>query len=75
VHLRLRQLYEASLRYWGQIELSSSGTPGRLASEIRERAYVERNQAHERLLAHGRTCSICNPKAPTGRKTSRQDAL
>jgi hypothetical protein len=38
------------------------GIPERLVSEMKKRAYAERNEAHERLLAHKQSCSVCNPR-------------
>jgi hypothetical protein len=62
---RLLQLYEAALRHWGRVMWSARadvpGIPERLASEMKQRAYVERNEAHKRMLAHKQSCSVCNP--------------
>jgi hypothetical protein len=63
---RLRQHYEAALRYWGHVLLSPDanlvGAPARQATEIKQKAYTERNAAKERLGAHMLTCPACNPK-------------
>jgi hypothetical protein len=46
---RLRQHYEAALRYWGHVLLSPDanlvGAPARQATEIKQKAYTERNAA------------------------------
>ena len=63
---RLLKLYEAALRHWGHVIWSSkadaSGIPERLASEVKQRAYNERNEAHERIRAHKQTCSVCKSR-------------
>jgi hypothetical protein len=63
---RLRRLYEAALRRWGRVMWSSKvdapGTPERLVSEMKQRAYVERNEAHERVRAHKQSCSVCKSR-------------
>jgi hypothetical protein len=67
---RLRQLYEAALRHWGHLLWSSKAdvpsVPARLLSEMKQRAFFERNEAHERMLAHQRSCNTCRsgPVAP-----------
>jgi hypothetical protein len=67
-YARLRQLYEAALRHWGNAMWSSRGdvpgVPERLALEIKQRAFIERNDAHERLLAHKRSCKVCQSMVP-----------
>ena len=63
---RLLQLYEAALRHWGRVMWSARadvpGIPVHLASEMKQRAYVERNEAYERMLAHKQSCSVCSPR-------------
>jgi hypothetical protein len=65
-HLRLRQHYDAALRHWGRVILSSEanlvGILGRQAAEIKRTAFDERNAAKERLDDHSLACPICNPK-------------
>jgi hypothetical protein len=39
-----------------------SGIPEHLASEMKQGAYVERNEAQKRILAHKQCCSVCNLK-------------
>jgi hypothetical protein len=60
---RLLQLYEAALRHWGRVVWSSKadapGIPERLALEMKQRAFVERNEAHERMRAHKQSCPGC----------------
>jgi hypothetical protein len=64
--LRLRQHYEAALRHWGRVILSSDanlvGILARQASEIKRTAFDERNAAKGRLDDHSLTCPTCNPK-------------
>jgi hypothetical protein len=71
-HLRLRQLYEAALRYWGRVILSSDanlvGALARQAAQIKQTAFADRNAAKKRLDDHSLTCPTCNPKL---RMTSR----
>ena len=38
------------------------GIPEHLASEMKQSAYFERNEAHKRMLAHKQGCSACNPR-------------
>ena len=63
---RLLQLYEAALRHWGRVMWSANagvpGIPEHLASEMKQSAYFERNEAHKRMLAHKQSCSACNPR-------------
>ena len=63
---RLLQLYEAALRRWEQVLWSSKadvpGIPERLASEMKQSAFLERNAAHERMRAHKQSCSVCKPR-------------
>jgi len=64
---RLRQLYEAALRRWTHIELSSHGrelsdASARLAAEIKQNALDETNAAMERMRLHVRSCQICKRK-------------
>ncbi len=63
---RLLQLYEAALRHWGRVLWSSqadvSDIPERLASEMKQKAYNERNEAHERIRAHRLSCSVCKSR-------------
>jgi hypothetical protein len=67
-YARLRQLYEAALRHWGQILLSSEGTelvgaPGRLAAELKQKALYERDAANGRMRLHKQDCPVCKGKA------------
>ncbi len=63
---RLLQLYEAALRHWGRVLWSSKADvadiPERLASEMKQKAYNERNEAHERMRAHRQSCSVCKSR-------------
>jgi len=63
---RLRQHYEAALRYWGHVVLSLDahlvGTAARQTFGIKQKAFDERNAAYERLSAHALSCPACNPK-------------
>jgi hypothetical protein len=64
-YVRLHQLYEAALRRWGQVILSSqgtTGTPARLAALIRQKAVEERNAANERMRLHEFSCPLCSPR-------------
>jgi hypothetical protein len=66
-YARLRQLYEAALRHWGQILLSSEGTelvgaPKRLAIELKQKALYERDAADGRMRLHKQSCPVCNLK-------------
>ena len=67
---RLLKLYEAALRRWGHVIWSSKadlpGIPERLASEMKQRAFFERNEAHERMLAHKQSCSVCKVDTANG---------
>jgi hypothetical protein len=60
---RLLKLYETALRQWGHLMWSAKwefpAVPERLASEMKQRAYAERNEAHERMRAHQRSCKAC----------------
>jgi hypothetical protein len=55
-YLRLRQHYEAALRHWGRVILSTDanvvGKLGRQAFEIKETAFADRNAAKKRLDDH-----------------------
>jgi hypothetical protein len=63
---RLRQHYEASLRHWGHVLLSSgaepTGAPARLAAEVKQKALEERNAANDRMCLHKLNCPVWNPK-------------
>jgi hypothetical protein len=63
---RLLQVYEAALRRWEQAMWSSkaaaAGKPERLASEMKERAYFDRNEAHGQLRAHKESCLVCKSR-------------
>jgi len=63
---RLLQLYEGALRRWEQVLWSSrANVPGireRLASEMKQKAYAEKNDAHERMRAHKQSCSVCKSR-------------
>jgi hypothetical protein len=71
---RLRQLYEAALRRWERAMWSPNtdipGKPQRLASEMKHRAYFERNEAHERMHFHKQSCSVCKLSACTAKSRS-----
>jgi hypothetical protein len=60
---RLRQLYEAALRHWGHLQWSAKadvpGVPLHLLSVMKQRAFIERNEARERMRAHYRGCKTC----------------
>jgi hypothetical protein len=38
---------------------SKADVPERLLSEMKQRAYFERNEAHERVRIHKQSCSVC----------------
>jgi hypothetical protein len=65
-YIRLRHHYEAALRHRGHVFLSSGAEPigarARLAAEIKQKAFEERNAAYERMCIHEKTCPVCNPK-------------
>jgi hypothetical protein len=62
-YVRLRQIYEAALRHWGQLMWSAKvavpGVPERLDAETKQRAFFARNEAGERLSARQRSCPVC----------------
>jgi hypothetical protein len=63
-YVRLRQLYEAALRHWGQTLLSSKshelfGAPARYAAQLKQKALDERDVANERMCLHRRSCPTC----------------
>jgi hypothetical protein len=61
---RLQQLYDASLRRWGQVAASSQlfGQSAYLTEEVRLRTLAERDAAQNRLLMHQRVCGTCRLK-------------
>jgi hypothetical protein len=59
---RLLQLYEAALRHWEQVTWSSKADVPHLASEMKRRAYVRRNEARERMHVHKQSCSVCKSR-------------
>jgi hypothetical protein len=63
---QLLHVYEAALRRWEQTMWSSKadapGKPDRLPSEMKQRAYLERNDAHEQMHAHKQSCSVCKSR-------------
>jgi hypothetical protein len=65
-YIRLRQHYEAVLRHWGQVILSpgaeSNSATARLAAEIKQRAFEERNAANERMYL---TSRLARPVIPS----------
>ena len=67
---RLLQLYEVALRRWEQVLWSSRaevpGIPERLASEMKQKAYVEKNNAHERMRTHKRGLLRVQVEAASG---------
>jgi hypothetical protein len=38
------------------------GKPQRLATERKQRAYFERNEAHEVMHVHKQSCSVCKSR-------------
>jgi hypothetical protein len=58
-YLRLRQDYEASLRHWGQVMLSYEGEARGPASDVKRKAYEERDEAKLKLNLHRDSCPIC----------------
>jgi hypothetical protein len=54
------------LTYWGHVLLSPvtvpTGAPARLAAEVKQKAFEERNAAYDRMCLHKKTCPVCNPK-------------
>jgi hypothetical protein len=65
-YIRLRQHYEAARRNWGHVLLSPGvepiGATARLAAEIKQKAFEERNAANNRMRLHKHSCPVCNPK-------------
>jgi hypothetical protein len=66
-YLRIRQHYDAALRRWAQIELSSHkfevfDASARLADKVRQKALDERNEARQRMRLHEENCPACNPR-------------
>src|ERR1700722_18031776 len=51
---RFLQRYEAALRHWAQVIWSSRADVLGIPEEMKQRAYVERNEAYERMRAHNR---------------------
>jgi hypothetical protein len=75
-YVRLRQLYVAALRRWGQIptwkDTELAGVAARQAVQLKQRALEERDAANERMRLHQRSCSECrskmgNPRNPLGK--------
>ena len=64
--VRLKQLYEASLRRWGQIH-EDSGANTWLVQEVKRRALIERDAAKERLELHEQHCEVCSRRIPRSR--------
>jgi hypothetical protein len=54
-YLILRQNYEAALRRWGKIALSSPELV-----EAKEKALAERNHARDQLWMHEQICPVCD---------------
>jgi hypothetical protein len=65
-YIRLHHHYEAALRHWGHVLLSPVTVPtdatARLAAEVKQKAFEERNAAYDRMCLHKKTCPVCNPK-------------
>jgi hypothetical protein len=65
-YIRLRHHYEAALRHWAHVLLSpvtgSTGAAARLAAQIKQKAFEERNAAYDRMCLHEQNCPVCNPK-------------
>jgi hypothetical protein len=69
---RLQPHYEAAVRRWGNVLLSSGdalvGTAARQAVEVKRKAFEERNAAKERLTAHTLACQTCDPRLRVNRR-------
>jgi hypothetical protein len=63
---RLRQRYEAAIRFWGHAVLSPDA---RETAEIKQEAYRERDAAKRRLSDHKSTCPACKPKLKVTRRS------
>jgi hypothetical protein len=65
-YIRLRLQYEAALRDWGHVLLSPvtvpTGATARLAADLKEKAFEERNTAYDRLWLHKKNCPVCKSK-------------
>ena len=66
-YMRLRQLYEAALRGWGDVLLAQHA--GLLAGDVqsalkyRKNVADERDAANKRMKDHKRICLLCAGKA------------
>jgi hypothetical protein len=58
-YLRLRQEYKATLTRWGQAMLSQADEQGMPASELRLKAYQDRDTAKRKLNLHKESCLTC----------------
>jgi hypothetical protein len=69
---RLKRQYQTALRIWGQFEFplhnEPVGPPAQRGEqrELKQRALNARNEASERLLAHGEKCRICKMEVRLG---------
>jgi hypothetical protein len=63
---RLQQIYDASLRRFGQIETRELlGESSYLKEEVQRRTLNERDAAKKRLLMHQQACGTCRLKVKT----------
>lgn len=67
--VRLKQLFEATLRRSGQIheDPQMSGDNTWLVQEVKRRALIERDAAKDRLELHERHCEVCSRRRPRSR--------
>jgi hypothetical protein len=63
--VRLKQLFEATLRRWGQIH--EAGVNTWLVQEVKRRALSERDAAKDRLELHEQHCEVCSRRIPRSR--------
>jgi hypothetical protein len=63
--VRLKQLFEATLRRWGQIHEAGDNTW--LVQEVKRRALIERDAAKDRLDLHEQRCETCARRRPRSR--------
>jgi hypothetical protein len=63
--VRLKQLFEATLRRWGQIHEDCDDTW--LVQEVKRRALIERDAAKERLELHEQRCEVCSRRIQRSR--------
>ena len=58
----MKQPFGGGSKFCGRQVADVPGIPERLASEMKQRAYVEKNDAHERMRAHKQSCPVCKSR-------------